>query len=173
MDSGSAREKIASQPDLFGTKQAAQILGVPDWRIKNFSEGTAYRLPPSVQVGSGRGSRRLYSVSDLYRMAIANELVLCGFTPEAIGGAMHAVPDSALNPIETTGKESKTERQGRSALFLVQHAGQWRVLNAEPALTLAKRVVATNWRGHFFVLALRPVFEEVPKRKNQYSGREW
>ena len=164
---------MAHQPDLFGTKQAAQILGVPDWRIKNFSEGAAYQLPPSVRVGSGRGSRRLYSVSDLYRLAVANELVGCGFTPEAIGMAMQAATEPALKPIETPVKEHGAEHRTAESLFLIQDSGQWTVQNARTVLRLVKRSLAAGWHKHLFILALQPLFEEVSKRRKQYSGEEY
>src|SRR5215467_6344033 len=81
---------------LYGTKQVAEILGIPDWRVKNFTEGDAYRLPKPQLVGSGRGSRRLYTLIDVGRIAIADALVNCGFSPEAIGEAIQEIPRSKL-----------------------------------------------------------------------------
>jgi DNA-binding transcriptional MerR regulator len=81
---------------LYGTKQVAEILGIPDWRVKNFTEGEAYRLPKPQLVGTGRGSRRLYTITDICRIAIANQLVECGFSPEAIGDAIEEIPRSLL-----------------------------------------------------------------------------
>src|SRR5438270_479836 len=54
--------------ELYGTSQVAEILGIPEWRVKNFSEGAAYKLPPAHRVGSGRGSRRLYGWEDIFRI---------------------------------------------------------------------------------------------------------
>lgn len=53
-------------------------------------------MPPSQMVGSGRGSRRLYGATDICRLAIANELVNCGFAPETVGRAVREVPESLL-----------------------------------------------------------------------------
>jgi hypothetical protein len=88
------KRKTARQ--LYATKQVAAILDVAEWRVKNFSEGGAYGLPPSQTVGSGRGSRRLYGAMDICRLAIANELVNCGFTPETVGRAVREIPESLL-----------------------------------------------------------------------------
>jgi DNA-binding transcriptional MerR regulator len=90
------RTKRKSTEALWGTKQVAEFLGVPEWRVKNFSEGEAYRLPPSQKIGTGRGSRRLYNLNDILRLAIANELVNFGFTPDAVGRAVREIPESKL-----------------------------------------------------------------------------
>jgi hypothetical protein len=71
--------------ELYSTKQVAAMLEIPVWRVKNFSEGKAFRLPPSIQVGTGRGSRRLYDWKDVCRIAIADKLTMIGFTPKAVG----------------------------------------------------------------------------------------
>ena len=83
-----AKKEKRTEQQLYGTSQVARILDIPDWRVKNFSEGEAYRLPPSIQVGSGRGSRRLYTFEDVFRIAVADYLVKFGFTPEAVGRAI-------------------------------------------------------------------------------------
>ena len=90
------KAKRQSRAELYGTSQVAEILNIPEWRVKNFSEGEAYRLPPAKQVGRGRGSRRLYEWTDIYRILIANELVEMGFTPEAVGRAVREIPESKL-----------------------------------------------------------------------------
>src|ERR1700681_513404 len=100
---------------LYGTKQVAELLRIPDWRVKNFSEGGAYGLPPSQTVGTGRGSRRLYRKSDVFRIAIANALVTCGFCPEAVGKAIREL-------------QSEAELE-ESEHILVCNEGEWRLKN--------------------------------------------
>jgi DNA-binding transcriptional MerR regulator len=92
---------------LYGTKQVAEILGIPDWRVKNFTEGEAYRLPKPQLVGTGRGSRRLYTITDICRIAIANQLVECGFSPEAIGDAIEEIPRSMLTRLPDSFKDDE------------------------------------------------------------------
>lgn len=91
---------------LYGTKQVAEVLGIPDWRVKNFTEGEAYRLPKPQLVGTGRGSRRLYTITDICRIAIANQLVECGFSPEAIGDAIEEIPRSMLTRLPDPFKDN-------------------------------------------------------------------
>jgi hypothetical protein len=63
--------------------QAAEILGMPTDRLKNWTNGRPFRILPSVQA-KGAGSRNLYSQRDLYRFAIAKQLSVSGLTPVAI-----------------------------------------------------------------------------------------
>ena len=100
------RSKKQSRTELYGTAQVAEILNIPEWRVKNFSEGEAYRLPPAKQVGRGRGSRRLYEWTDIYRMLIASELVDMGFTPETVGRAVREIPKSKLVSRDYLDKDS-------------------------------------------------------------------
>ena len=91
-----ARKQKGFRQSLYGTKQVADILQVPEWRVKNFSQGEAYRLPPSIQLGRGRGSRRLYDWKDVCRIAIANNMTNLGLAPEAVGKAIKEIPESKL-----------------------------------------------------------------------------
>ncbi len=124
---------------LFGTKQVAQILDLPEWRVKNFSEGGAYGLPPAQTLGTGRGSRRLYETPDICRIAIANELLNCGFTPEAVGRAVREIPESLLDetvwPDDTDLGDYDMEQE--NPMMLVCMHGKWRVRRPSELSSLA------------------------------------
>jgi len=121
------RKKIA--PQLFGTKQVSEILQIPEWRVKNFSEGGAYGLPPTQTVGSGRGSRRLYNDIDVCRLAIANELVACGFTPDAVGRAVREIPESMLDGLvwPDDNEFDEPDMAEEYSVMLIYMRGKWRV----------------------------------------------
>lgn len=107
---------------LYGTKEIAEILNIEEWRVKNFSQGAAYGLPPTQLLGKGgRGSRRLYSFQDFLRIAIASELEKCGFDPKAVGQGVAAIPQSKL---ESWAAEVE---KGPEAL-LVCRGGKWQVM---------------------------------------------
>jgi DNA-binding transcriptional MerR regulator len=86
-------------PDLpkFGTGEAAEILGVPIWRLQKFLDSQQYNLSPEGKLGHGRGSRRVFSREDLHRIALANWLVRDGFAPQFVGTVVRQIDDSDLD----------------------------------------------------------------------------
>jgi hypothetical protein len=108
---------------LYTTKDVAKMLGVENWRIKNFSEGGTYGLPPAIHVGRGRGSRRLYDRPSIYRLLIANEMVECGFTPEAVGRAIREIPESKL--------VGQSRSYSNYEVLCCQHHSRWSVMTPE------------------------------------------
>jgi len=56
---------------LFSAGQAASILEIEPWQLQKLMDVRKYQLRPPEQMGKGRGSRRLFSFEDLYRLAIA------------------------------------------------------------------------------------------------------
>ena len=126
---------MEKKSELYGTSEVARILRMPEWRVKNFTEGAAYRLPPALRVGSGRGSRRLYSWQDIFRLGIADELVKFGFTPESVGAAIREIPESTLAPYEPFLRYERPETEGHlkasETPLLINHGGSWRFLMAK------------------------------------------
>lgn len=84
---------------VFQTAEVAAAVGVPEWRIIKFVEGKEYRIQPSVSRAKGTGTRRLYSVFDIYEIAIANQLLGDGFRPAVIG---HVIDRGLRSPLEAT-----------------------------------------------------------------------
>jgi hypothetical protein len=160
---------MAEEKNWYGTKQVAAILHIPEWRVKNFSEGAAYGLPPSaLPFGKGRGSRRLYTFQDLLRFAIADELVHCGFTPEDVGKAVREIPESML----TFWTEEWIEGRKRTRLpVLVNIHGDWRVLKQAEAKKLASGVLTNDdWRG-LFILNFPSLLESVVQRITELEAQ--
>jgi DNA-binding transcriptional MerR regulator len=160
---------MAEEKNWYGTKQIAAILDIPEWRVKNFSEGAAYGLPPSaLPFGKGRGSRRLYTFRDLLRFAIADELVHCGFTPEDVGKAVREIPESRL----TSWTEEWVEGHKRAQLpLLVNVHGEWRVRKLAEVKRLTSRVLSEDdWRG-LFILNFPSLLESVVKRMTELEAQ--
>jgi len=157
---------------LYGTKQVAEILGIPDWRVKNFTEGEAYRLPKPQLVGTGRGSRRLYTITDICRIAIANQLVECGFSPEAIGDAIEEIPRSMLTRLPDSFKDDedapKELQEGRAKELyesLKKMEESWKEL-PESRLILSRR------RGEDWQVEESVIFyldDEHPPKPDKYG----
>jgi hypothetical protein len=75
--------KDQTTPALFMQSEAANILGLPNSLVKNWTIGRPLEINPSI-AARGTGSRNLYDQRDLYRLAIAAQLSADGVAPRAI-----------------------------------------------------------------------------------------
>lgn len=80
----------------FTVGEVAKIVGIPVSRAKNWTIGRPFWILPQVSSARGTGSRSLYSIVDVYRMAFAAELSKDGFSPEAIKRSLLNVDDFML-----------------------------------------------------------------------------
>ena len=62
--------------------EVAELVGLPEATVKNWTFGRPLAITPSVSTGGGQGSRSLYSLYDVWRFAVARELVAAGFGSE-------------------------------------------------------------------------------------------
>ena len=155
------------KPELYGTRQVATILGIPEWRVKNFTEGEAYGLSPSIQVGSGRGSRRLYGREDIFRIGLADTLVKFGFAPDAVGEAVREVPETVLKSyavLRNASLEHKLYR--KDTHLLVNSDGQWKLRMGYEALadSWQQTLQAEGSIRALFVIDLAKVFDTILSR---------
>jgi DNA-binding transcriptional MerR regulator len=90
----------------FGTGKAAQILGISIRRLQGYVESPQYQLHPSEQLGTGRGSRRVFYEEDIYRLGIAEHLVRDGFSYKLVSKALQQMADDdLLGPFDSEGQE--------------------------------------------------------------------
>jgi DNA-binding transcriptional MerR regulator len=155
---------------LFGTTEVATILLIPEWRVKNFTQGLAYGLSPTQRIGKGRGSRRLYSETEIVRIALANELVEAGLTPEAVGAAIRELPESVIRPdrrqrdeFSREWEEPKTE--DRTFLMNFQH--EW-ILTTE-SKAHAKAEFSFSSPRAFFFLNVREIRNMATDRIDKFE----
>jgi hypothetical protein len=156
--------------ELYGTRQVAEILGIPEWRVKNFTEGAAYRLPPGVQAGKGRGTRRLYDWGDIFRIGLADQLVKSGFVPETVGQAVREVPESLLTPYAAMLYDpSHLKLTKKETPLLVSSNGQWQVKMAADVRQLWSQTVEHEGspRG-LFLINLANVFDAIFSELHRY-----
>jgi DNA-binding transcriptional MerR regulator len=79
---------VSPKNEFFTTEQVAGLLGLTrkdKWRVVKFAESREYGIQPSVTAGSGPGSRRLYDIEDVCRIAVALRLLETGLRPKVIG----------------------------------------------------------------------------------------
>lgn len=127
-------------------------------RVKNFTkDGTASGLGPSYVYGKGRGSRRFFSFEDVLRIAIANELVECGFAPKVVGEAIREIPESVLLL-----KDMDQLKREALPVLLCTH-GEWRVRKVREVRAQIEKTVDGDWQG-VFILHFPQLVESIAQR---------
>ncbi|HSR06508.1 MAG TPA: hypothetical protein VLM42_05115 [Bryobacteraceae bacterium] len=69
----------------FDLTEMAGLVGMNFATAKNWTVGRPFTIPASAYQASGRGSINLYSIDDVYLMAVAHEFSKAGFAANAIG----------------------------------------------------------------------------------------
>jgi hypothetical protein len=77
----------------FSTGEAANVLDIPIWRLQKFLDVRSYPISPSGRLGEGKGSRRMFSTEDLYRIAIADFLLKDGLAPSMVARILRDMED--------------------------------------------------------------------------------
>jgi hypothetical protein len=101
-------EDVSQAPPLpvhiFRAGDLTRILGMERWRLEKFLTGKQYQLSPSGQIGSGKGSWRLFSHQDIYRLGIANWMVRDGFSAKFVSFVLREIEDSDLLDVDQNGE---------------------------------------------------------------------
>ena len=158
--------------ELHGTKQVAEMLGIPEWRVKNFTEGERYCLPPAHRIGKGRGSRRLYGWEDIFRIGLAEKLVNAGFAAEAVGRAVTTIPHSLVAKYAAMCRgESKGLLKMKHAPVLLCTANAWQIDTApQNKATFSKVLKHGESSSGLFAINLANVFDSTFSRLQQYCA---
>lgn len=89
-----------------GAGEVAKILGIESWRLQKFLSGKSYQLSAEEHIGTcGQGSRRLFSVEDIYRIGVANFLVKDGFAPKFVSSVLQQIEDRDLLDFDEKGRK--------------------------------------------------------------------
>jgi DNA-binding transcriptional MerR regulator len=154
----------------FGTGDVAKILAVPIWRIQSYIDSPKYRLSPSGRLGSGSGSRRVFSTEDVYRIGIADYLVRVGFVYKFVAKIVQMLDEEDLfGSFNSEGQEIHLPyviAGGENALIV-------RPINPEKPLSeVLKRVKSTS----FYFLDLPAITTQIQKQittvqQNSQKGR--
>lgn len=87
----------------FSAGAVAEILGLGEvWKLQKILE--RYRLEPSGQLGQGKGSRRWFTTTDVYRIGIAIFLGKDGFAPKLIAQILEQIDDRDLIDFDEHGE---------------------------------------------------------------------
>jgi hypothetical protein len=94
---------------IFRASDVTRILGIEKWRLEKFLTGKQYRLSPSGHIGKGKGSWRLFSRENLYRLEVASRIVEDGFTAKFVSMVLQEIDDSELLDIDEHGATAATD----------------------------------------------------------------
>lgn len=84
---------------MFERSQVAELLGLHYAVIRNWSAGKPVTILPSVRAPGRKGSPNLYSIEDVYRMAVVQHLIVKGWGGGAIANSiMPGISNEILQP---------------------------------------------------------------------------
>jgi hypothetical protein len=149
---GTVLPEVAS----FGTGEVAEILDVPIWRLQKFLDSPSYHLSPEGRLGHGRGSRRMFSTEDIYRIAIAAQMVGDGFAAPFVGSILERFDDYDFHP----GHDAEGNEIEPFALFGLRR-------NSKGTAELkfyGRRPVLGEKDSPYYVFAVASVVAEINKR---------
>ena len=143
----------------FGRSDVARLLDIPEWLLANFSDKRyPYGITPSVRGGKGRGKKGLYSLSDVYKIAVAHRLLAAGFASWVVAEALKKLfPKSDPIEIAVRGRASTAE-DARYILFDFSLAywveqgklpDEWHTNNPQQqhwALLVTRSILADAWQ---------------------------
>jgi hypothetical protein len=75
----------------FDLTQMAVLAAISPAKAKNWTSERPFTIRASAHRASGRGSLNLYSIEDVYLMALASEFSKLGFAAKAIGKLVEKV----------------------------------------------------------------------------------
>jgi hypothetical protein len=75
----------------FDLSEMTALIGMTSAKAKNWTVGRPFTIRASAYQATGRGSINLYSIDDVYLMAVANEFSKTGFAANAIGKLVKAM----------------------------------------------------------------------------------
>src|SRR5436309_4088844 len=70
--------------EVFTIGEIATILQVPLSRLKNWTVGRPFKIIPRIMAATGKGSRNLFSLEDVYVFALVNQLHTDGLSHKLI-----------------------------------------------------------------------------------------
>ena len=83
---------ISHVKPVFTKHDISQVFGIPATRVTNWEAGRTIKLRPSLLEASGRGTRNVYSLADLYKTGLAIRLLAVGYSGDVVQRAIDEAP---------------------------------------------------------------------------------
>lgn len=84
--------KLFLRRTVFTKHDISQVFGIPETRVTNWEVGRTIKLRPSIQEASGKGTRNIYSLCDVYKTGLAIVLLSVGIAGELVQRAVDDAP---------------------------------------------------------------------------------
>jgi DNA-binding transcriptional MerR regulator len=123
-----------------------------------------------MQVGKGRGSRRLYTERQIYRIALADLLVTHGFSASTVGKAMREVPESVLVPHTDASLHlvrGVALKDQDIPILLMDDTGDWQLIDAKVARQWTKNILQPHLLEEAMVVINLANFTDITHGKIQ------
>ncbi len=145
-----------SSAAVFGRSDVARLLDIPEWLLANFSDKRyPYGLTPSVRGGKGRGKKGLYSLGDVYKIAVAHRLLAASFASWVVGEALKELfpqkHDATLSPRPSAAEGARFVLLDLSQANWVEQGklpNEWRTNNPQQqhwARLVTRSFLAEGW----------------------------
>lgn len=123
---------------VFGRSQLARLLDIDEWQLANFaSRRYRYGLAPSVRRGAkGRGKKGLYSLGDVYKIALARRLLLVGFESGTVADVLRGLFPKGSEPLDLCSRQRPSERAGARYLTVDFSGAAGRDRKIRPSVSL-------------------------------------
>ncbi len=111
---------------LLGRSDVARLLGIPEWQIANFaSRRYPYRLTPSVRGKKGRGRKGLYSLGDVYKVAVAHRMLMAGLGSRVVAEVLKELFPRRTDPIEICAHDRPSNMEDARYILIDLSLAPW------------------------------------------------
>lgn len=164
-------------PYIFETRDVIRLTGIPSIYLNKFIEHKPFGIKPSIRKGSGRGSRRLFSIEDMLGIALVWSLFRTGLRSKAIGQVLaeaRAIPtleglatDAATSIAQSWG----SDHEGPHVLVIRRWLGQKRKKGRELQVLLESPDYQARSSDFYseVIIPVHLIFDEVYTRIQKFA----
>ena len=169
----------ADFPNIFFTADVAELLKIPEWRVIKFSQSAEYQITPSHSDATGSGSRRVYDLEDVSKMALAVQLLDSGLGSKTIGEIMLQIKRKNGQRLSDKLKLTETELHYLClAIFRPQKRGKYLYMTRPREVlfvsTIGDAVVEHTERAgdDLLLVTIGEAFEKLARRLKVFQKRK-
>ena len=175
---------MARYSALLTTAQVAEVLELPEWRVIKFAQGKEYGIKPAFSTGKGSGSRRLYSLENVFQFGLALRLLETGLRSKVIGRVIRMLREQEMLKDKLTVSEQEAGnlylaimREPRTGQPLDQERFQLAyfvegIVGAEDFLNEVQEEFGKRPNCDVILILIGPLFLKIKQRLAQIESRQ-